>query len=155
MAESFEDRLEALGLALPAAPKPVAAYVPAVQTGKLVMVSGQLGMRDGKLLATGRVPSEVSMETAQDSLSQAALNALAVLGDHLDSDWSRLKRIVRLGVFVQSDDDFHDQHLVGNRASELMEQLFGEQGKHARAAVGVNALPMDSPVELELAAEVA
>ncbi|MAE60242.1 MAG: hypothetical protein CMJ49_02680 [Planctomycetaceae bacterium] len=154
MAETFDQRLAALGLALPAAPKPVAAYVPVVQTGNLVFISGQLPLKDGRLEQTGRVPSQVTVEQAKVSGTQAALNLLAVLGSHLEGDWTRLKRIVRLGIFVQSDDGFHDQAIVGNSVSELMEKLFGNRGKHARATVGVNALPLDSPVEVELVAEV-
>jgi len=148
------DALAGLGLALPPAPKPVAAYVPAVRSGNLVFVSGQLPFADGALLATGPVPSKVSVEDAQKAARQCALNALSVLADQLGGDLSRVVRIVRLGVFVQSDDRFDGQPKVANGASEFMQQVFGEAGRHARAAVGTNALPLDASVEVEVLAEV-
>jgi enamine deaminase RidA (YjgF/YER057c/UK114 family) len=148
------DALAGLGLALPPAPKPVAAYVPAVRTGNMVFVSGQLPFSDGALLATGPVPSKVSVEDAQKAARQCALNALSVLADQLGGDLSRVVRIVRLGVFVQSDDRFDGQPKVANGASEFMQQVFGEAGRHARAAVGTNALPLDACVEVEVLAEV-
>ncbi len=147
-------KLKSLGLELPAAPKPVAVYVPAVRTGNLVVISGQLPFKDGKLLATGPVPSKVSLEAAQHAARQCALNALAVVGDQIAGDWSRLVRIVRLGVFVASDDAFTDQPKVANGASELIGELLGEPGRHARAAVGVNTLPLGATVEVEMMAEV-
>ena len=148
------DALASLGLVLPPAPKPVAAYVPAVRSGNLIFVSGQLPLSDGALLATGPVPSKVSIEEAQKAARQCALNALAVLADQLGGDLSRVVRIVRLGVFVQSDDRFDGKPKVANGASEFMQQVFGEAGRHARAAVGTNALPLDASVEVEVLAEV-
>ena len=103
------EALARLGLSLPAAPKPVAAYVPAVRSGNLIFVSGQLPMANGALLATGPVPSKVSVEDAQKAAKQCALNALAVVADQLGGDLTKVKRIVRLGVFVQSDDSFDGQ----------------------------------------------
>ena len=147
-------KLKELGLTLAAAPKPVAAYVPAVRTGNLVFVSGQLPMREGKLIATGRAPSDVSLEQAQDAARQAALNGLAVVGDQIGGDFSRLVRIVRLGVFVASDNAFTDQPKVANGASELMQAIFGEAGRHSRAAVGVNVLPLNAAVEVEMTVEI-
>ena len=147
-------KLKSLDLPLPPAPKPVAAYVPAVRTGNLVFVSGQLPMRDGKLMATGPVPSAVKLDDAQLAARQCALNALAILDEQLSGDWSRLVRIVRLGVFVSSDDAFTDQPKVANGASEFLGQLLGDAGRHARAAVGVNVLPLGATVEVELIAEV-
>lgn len=147
-------RLNELGLVLPAAPKPLAAYVPAVRTGNLLVVSGQLPLADGKLLAVGPVPSVVSIDQATLATRQCLLNALAIVGNELGGDWSRLVRVVRLGVFVQSDLRFGDQPKVANGASELLVQLFGDTGRHARAAIGVNALPLDASVELEFWAEV-
>jgi enamine deaminase RidA (YjgF/YER057c/UK114 family) len=141
-------KLAELGWTLPAAPKPIAAYVPAVRTGNLLFVSGQLPMRDGKLLAAGKVPSAVSMELAQKAAGQCAVNALAIVLAEL-GDWNKLARVVRIGVFVQSDGDFFDQAKVANGASELLQQVLGEAGRHARAAVGTNALPLNAAVEIE------
>ena len=146
----IEERLAELGLSLPEPPKPVAAYVPCVRAGSLVVVSGQLPRVEGKLTATGKVPSQVSVEDAQAAARQCALNGLAVLKAELGGDWSALGHVVRLGVFVQSDDDFAGQPQVANGASELMQQVFGESGRHARAAVGVNSLPLNAAVEVEL-----
>lgn len=147
-------KLASLGLKLPTAPKPVAAYVPAVRTGNLIVVAGQLPLIEGKLIATGRVPSSVSLEQAQTAARQCALNALAAVGDVIGGDWSRLVRVVRVGVFVASDNDFFEQPKVANGASELLGQVFGDAGRHARAAVGVNVLPLNAPVEVELMVEV-
>lgn len=151
---SIEDKLQTLGLALHEAPKPIAAYVPTVRAGNLVFVSGQLPFTGGRLMATGNVPSQVSVEQAQQAAVQCVLNALAALKAELDGDLARLRRVVRVGVFVQSDDTFTEQATVANGASEFLEQLLGDAGKHVRAAVGVNALPKDSAVEVEFLFEV-
>ena len=145
----IEAKLKSLGLILPPAPKPVAAYVPAVRTGDLVIVSGQLPMVDGKLIAIGKVPTVVGIDPAQLAAQQCVLNALAALRGIINDDWSKLVRAVRLGVFVQSDGTFAEQHIVANGASELLLELFGEAGRHARAAVGVNTLPLNAAVEVE------
>lgn len=147
-------RLTALGLVLPPAPKPVAAYVPAVRTGSLVFVSGQLPFKDGQLLATGAVPSRTSVEAGQAAARQCVLNALAVLADQIEGDLDRVVRIVRLGVFVCSEPGFTEQPKVANGGSELLQELFGERGRHARAAVGSIALPLGASVEIEMMAEV-
>lgn len=149
-----EQKLAELGLALPDAPKPVAAYVPAVRTGNLVVVSGQLPFVNGKLDKTGCVGKQVTVEEAQQYARLCALNALAVLKAEV-GDLSRVKRIVRVGVFVASVDGFTGQPQVANGASEFLVEIFGDAGRHARAAVGVNALPLGAPVEVELMAEVA
>ena len=146
-------KLAEMGLGLPAAPKPVAAYVPAVHSGGLIWVSGQLPMREGKLMATGPVPETVTLAEAQAAARQCALNALAIVDEQLGGDWSRFVRVVRLGVFVASCDGFADQPKVANGASELLGALFGAAGRHARAAVGVNALPLGASVELEMIIE--
>lgn len=143
------DTLKQLGETLPTPPAPVAAYVPAVRSGNLLFVSGQLPLKDGQLLATGKVPSQVSIEQAQQAARQCVLNALAILGAEIGNDFSKLSRVVRIGVFVQSDDTFSEQHKVANGASEFLQQLFADQGRHARAAVGVNALPLNAAVEVE------
>lgn len=147
-------RIAELGLTLPPAPKPVAAYIPFVRSGSLLFVSGQLPMRDGALMATGAVPSAVSVEDAARAARQCVLNALAVLADALGGDLDRVVRIVRVGVFVCSDAGFGEQPKVANGASELLQQIFGETGRHARAAVGSIALPLKATVEVELVAEV-
>lgn len=147
-------RLDRLGLTLPAAPKPVAAYVPAVRTGNLVFISGQIPLHEGQLIATGTVPSAVPVDLAVRAARQCLLNGLAVLDDALGGDLERVRRIVRLGVFVASDAGFTDQPLVANGASELLEAIFGDAGRHARAAVGAVALPLGAPVELEMVVEV-
>jgi enamine deaminase RidA (YjgF/YER057c/UK114 family) len=147
-------QLRNLGHQLPPAPKPLGAYVPSVRTGNLLYVSGQLPFKDGKLLATGKVPSIVPIDLAQRAAAQCAVNALAICGAEIAGDWSRLVRVVRIGVFVQSDDGFADEPKVANGASELLQQVLGDIGRHARAAVGTNALPMNATVEVEFLFEI-
>ncbi|MFN4243403.1 MAG: RidA family protein [Tepidisphaerales bacterium] len=154
MSMTPEDRLTSLGITLPTPPKPVAAYVPAVRTGSLLFVAGQLPLRDGKLLATGPVPSAVSLEQAVDAARQCAVNVLAVAKAEL-GELSRVRRVVKLGVFVACDDTFTEQPKVANGASELMQAVFGDAGRHARAAVGTNALPLGASVEVDAVLEVA
>jgi enamine deaminase RidA (YjgF/YER057c/UK114 family) len=151
---SIEEKLSSLGLALHEPPKPIAAYVPTIRTGNLVFVSGQLPLTGGKLLATGKVPSQVTVEQAQEAAVQCVLNGLAALKAELGGNLSQLTRVLRVGVFVQSDDTFTEQAMVANGASEFLEELLGDSGKHVRAAVGVNALPKDSAVEVEFLFEV-
>ena len=150
---SVEEKLRELGLTLPPPPQPLASYVPAVRSGGLLFVSGQLPLDAGRPIATGPVPSGRTIVEAMAAAQRAALNALAIVHGEIDGDWSRLIRIVRLGVFVLSDNGFADQPKVANGASELLRQLFGEAGRHARAAVGVNALPLNATVELEMTVE--
>lgn len=147
-------RLQELGIQLPAPPKPVAAYIPAVRTGNLVFVSGQIPLVDGKLIASGPIPSKVGLDQARLAARQCAINGLAVLAGELGGNLDRVKRIVRLGVFVCSDAGFTDQPKVANGASELLQEVFGEAGRHARAAVGSIALPLGASVEVEMIAEV-
>ena len=142
-------RLEEEGYYLPEPPKPVAAYVPGVLAGDLLFVSGQLPFTGDTLLATGKCPTDVTLDQAQEAAVQCLLNGLAVLNAEIGGDWDRLVRVVRLGVFVQSADDFFQQPLVANGASEVCVEVFGERGRHARAAVGVNALPLNAAVEVE------
>lgn len=151
---SIKERLQQLDLILPAAPKPIAAYVPCVQTGNLIFVSGQLPLTGKELLAKGPVPSHTPVDQAQSAAEQCVLNALAIANDFLNGDLERITRVVRIGVFVQSDATFFDQALVANGASELLQKLFGTAGQHARAAVGVNALPMNASVEIEFLFEI-
>lgn len=173
-------RFAALGLVLPTPPKAVAAYVPWCRTGNLVYVSGQLPFIDGKVSSIGAVPSAVSLDNAKAAARQCALNALAIIADALKEHGpsehgpsqhgpsepgagqaasgpgalDRVVRVVRLGVFVCSDAGFTQQPQVANGASELMEQVFGEAGRHARAAVGSIALPLGASVEVEVLVEV-
>lgn len=147
---TVDARLSRLGHALPDPPKPVASYVPAVilSSGCPVFVSGQLPFRDGSLLATGTVPDDVSPETARECARQCVLNGLAALKGEIGS-LERLRRVIRLGVFVASGPGFYDQPQIANGASDLLVELLGEQGKHARAAVSVPSLPLNAPVEIE------
>lgn len=150
---NVETRLAELGLALSDAPVPIASYVPAIRTGNLVFVSGQLPLTGGQLLAKGPVPSKVTVDQAQEAAAQCVLNGLAALKASLGDDLSQLKRVIRVGVFVQSDDGFTDQALVANGASDLLEEVLGKNGKHVRAAVGVNTLPKNATVEIEFTFE--
>ena len=146
--------LDAAGYRLPEPPEPVAAYVPCQRSGSMLLVSGQLPMTAGQLLATGRVDSEVDDELATEAARQCTLNALAIVKRHLDGDWSRLRQVVRVGCFVAADPGFTGHSMVANGASELLVKLFGERGRHARAAVGVASLPLGAAVEIEFAFEV-
>lgn len=148
----LEHGLARLGLRLPPPPAPVASYVPAVMaaSGHIVTVSGQLPFRDGRLMATGGVPDPVSLELAQACARQCVLNGLAAVQAEI-KDLARLRRVLRLGVFVQCPPGFGDQPKVANGASDLLVELLGENGRHARAAVGVSALPLNAPVEIEFA----
>jgi enamine deaminase RidA (YjgF/YER057c/UK114 family) len=144
-----EERLQALGIELPAAPRPVASYVPAVEAGELLFISGQLPFRDGVLLHTGRVPDRVAVEAAQEAARQCVINALAVVYEQLGT-LDRVARVVRLSGYVASSPDFYQQPAVINGASDLLEAIFGTAGKHSRIAVGVASLPLNAPVELDL-----
>ncbi|MHC4809925.1 MAG: RidA family protein [Planctomycetota bacterium] len=152
---SIDARLRELGIDLPDAPRPVASYVPSVRTGSLLFVSGQVPLREGRLVAEGPVPSVISPEQAVAAARQCVLNGLAVMRDALDGDLDRIRRIVRVGVFVCSDPGFTGQPGVGNGASDLLVEIFGEAGRHARAAVGSVALPLGASVEVEFVVEVA
>lgn len=148
-----EARLEELGLGVPEVAKPVAAYVPAVRTGNVVYTSGQLPLRAGQLIATGKIGAEVSPDLAVECAQQCALNALAAIKSVI-GDLSRVERVVKVVAFVASTPDFTGQPGVANGASELMGKVFGNSGQHARSAVGVAVLPLDAPVEVELIVEV-
>jgi enamine deaminase RidA (YjgF/YER057c/UK114 family) len=153
VSESAEARLAALGLALPPVAAPVAAYVPAVRTGNYVYTAGQLPLVDGKLLMAGKVGAQVSVAEAAALARTAALNALAAAAS-VAGGLSGLARIVKVTGFVASDPGFTEQPQVVNGASELLLEVFGEAGRHARSAVGMAVLPFDAPVEIELIAEV-
>lgn len=144
---------ELTGHDLPTAPKPLAAYIPAIQTGNLVMTAGQLPFKEGKLLSEGKVGYDVTEAKAIECARQSAINCLSAVKTVIH-DLDRIERIVKLTVFVSSAIGFHDQPKIANGASELMVQLFGENGKHARSAVGVSELPMNAPVEIEMIVQV-
>ena len=148
-----EDRLKELGLTLPPAPRPVGAYVPCVRAGDLLFVSGQLPMRDAVLTAKGKVGSAVTVDQGVKAARTAGLNALAQVASTAGG-LANVVQIVRVGVFVNSAPGFTDQAKVANGVSDLLVSIFGEQGRHARAAVGVNELPLDAPVEVELVAQI-
>jgi enamine deaminase RidA (YjgF/YER057c/UK114 family) len=145
-------KLAELGLALPEVVPPVASYVPAVQSGQHVYVSGQLPMAEGKLLATGKVGAGISAEQAKDLAERCALNALAAVDALVGLE--KVVKIVKLTGFVASAPGFTGQPAVINGASDLFGAVFGEAGRHARSAVGVAELPLDAPVEIEVIVEV-
>jgi enamine deaminase RidA (YjgF/YER057c/UK114 family) len=147
-----EERLAALGLEVPEVAAPVASYVPAVRSGSHVFTSGQLPLRAGELLATGKVGAGVTPEEAGMCAQQCALNALAAVRALVPL--SEVARVVKVVVYVASVPDFTGQPQVANGASELLGEVFGEEGRHARAAVGVAALPLDAPVEVDVVVEV-
>jgi len=153
VSDSPEARLAALGLTLPPVATPLAAYVPAVRSGPYVYTAGQLPLANGKLLMTGRVGAQVSVEEAASLARTCALNALAAVAS-VTGGLSAVTQIVKIVGFVASDPSFTGQPLVVNGASELMLEVFGDAGRHARSAVGVAVLPLDAPVEVELIAEV-
>ena len=149
-----QQRLAELGLTLPPVPAPVAAYIPSVRTGSLVYTSGQLPMVDGALTMTGKVGAEVTPEQAKDLARTAALNAIAAVAAEV-GDLGSVRRIVKVVGYVASAPEFTGQPAVVNGASELLGEVFGDAGRHARSAVGVSVLPLDAPVEVELIVEVA
>ena len=148
-----EERLAALGFSLPDVAKPVAAYVPAVRSGNHVYTSGQLPMRSGELMVSGKVGGEVSHEEAVECARQCGLNAIAAVKAEI-GDLAAVKRVVKVVCFVASTPDFTAQPQVANGVSELLGEVFGDAGIHARSAVGVAVLPLDAPVEVELVVEV-
>ena len=148
-----ESRLADLGLVVPPVSVPVAAYVPAVRGGNLVFTSGQLPMRDGQIMTTGRLGVDVDEATAADCAAQCALNALAAVKSVI-GDLDKVVRVVKVVGFVASDPTFVNQPIVVNGASAVFAQAFGDDGIHARSSLGVAVLPLNSPVEIELIVEV-
>lgn len=146
------EKLTQLGLTLPPAPQAIGSYIPGIRAGRLIFVSGQLPFLNGQLTATGKVATEVDLEAARAAARQAGLNALAIAAD-VAGGIDRIGRIVRLAVFVNSAPGFCDQPKIANGASDLMVEIFGEHGRHARAAVGAAELPMNAAVEVELMVE--
>lgn len=148
-----EEKLAELGLSVPEVAKPVAVYVPAVRSGQHVFTSGQLPMKSGELMATGKVGGEVTLEEAVACAQQCGLNAIAAVKAEV-GDLANVKRVVKVVCFVASTPDFTGQPQVANGVSELLGTVFGDAGVHARSAVGVSVLPLDAPVEVELVVEI-
>lgn len=145
----IENRLNELGIVLPDVNPPLAAYVPAVRSGDLLFISGQLPMDKGALAYRGKVGRELGVAAGQAASRQAALNCLAVLYKSITA-WEQFVRIIKVTGYIQCESDFTEQPQVLNGASQLLEDVFGEAGKHARVAVGVNALPLGAACEVEM-----
>ncbi|MBM4123315.1 MAG: RidA family protein [Nitrospira sp.] len=150
---SFDEKLKQLGIELPPPPKPVATYVPAVQAGDLLFVSGVLPFQDGKLTIEGKLGRDLTVEQGYEAARIAVLNALAIVRSQVGA-LSRVKQIVKLVGHVASAEGFVQQPAVINGASDLLVKLFGEAGRHARVAVGAAQLPLNAPVELEIILQV-
>ena len=148
----IEQKIESLGIKLPTPPTPAGSYVPAVRTGKLLYISGQIPMEDGKVVFTGKVSDE-NLETAQKSARMCAINLLAQIKREL-GDFEKVSKIVRISGFVNSVPGFSQHPKVINSASDLFFEIFGEKGKHSRIAVGVASLPLDSMTEIDAIVEV-
>lgn len=146
-------RLEALGLELPPPPEPVATYVPVSRAGTLAFVAGQIAMVDGQLLHPGRLGAQVTIEMGQAAAARAALQSLSALRHHLGT-LDRLVRVVQLTVYVAADPEFIEHPKVANGASDTLVEVLGQEGRHARAAVGVASLPLGASVEVAMTAEV-
>jgi enamine deaminase RidA (YjgF/YER057c/UK114 family) len=150
---SFEARIKELGLSIPGPPRPAGRFVPAVQTGNLIFVSGQIPAVSGQPGIKGKLGKDLSIEQGQEAARQALLNVLAVIQSTIGT-LDAIKRIVKLNGWIASAEGFNSQPQVVDGASMLLEEIFGEAGKHARAAIGVAELPLGAPVELELIVEV-
>ncbi len=151
---SPEDKLKELGIELPEAPSPLGSYVPVTRTGNLVFLSGILPFVDGNLLRQGKVGEDITIDDAREDAKRVVMNALAVLRSHIGS-LNTVKRCIKITGYIASSPDFTEQPKVLNAASDLLYEIFGEAGRHARAAVGVNVLPVNAPVEIEFIFEVA
>lgn len=151
---SFDRKLTELGLTLPAPPKPVATYIPAVRTGNLLFLSGVLPSRDGQLIMTGKLGRDLTIQQGMEAARVALLNALAIVKRETGS-LDRVTRIIKMVGHIASAAGFTDQPQVLNGASDLLVSIFGEAGRHARVAVGAAELPREAPIEIELIVEVA
>ncbi len=149
----IEDKIEELGYKLPEAPKPLAAYIPAVRVDNLVFTAGQLPIVDGKLIAKGKLGAEVSNEIGTKAAEICALNCLSVVKSVVGS-LEDIEQIIKVTVFVNSENGFTAQPTIANGASEFLGNVFGDAGKHVRSAVGVNELPINAPVEIEMIVKV-
>ena len=151
---SIEEKLTKLGIELPEVPEPVAAYIPAVLIdSSLIYTSGQVPFVEGKIKYKGKLGKDLKIEEGYEAARICALNALATIRSVIGS-LDKIERIVKVIGFIQSEDNFHDQPKVLNGASELLIKIFGENGKHARSAIGTNALPLNSAVEVEIIAKI-
>jgi enamine deaminase RidA (YjgF/YER057c/UK114 family) len=150
----IEEKIKKLiGMDLPSFPKPLASYIPAMQVGNLVMTAGQIPLLEGKLLAEGKIGKNITEEKGIECARMCAINCLAAIKSVI-GNLDRIERVLKLTVFVNSAENFHTQHKVANGASELIGQIFGDSGKHVRSAVGVNELPINAPVEIEMIVQV-
>ncbi|MBX8801322.1 RidA family protein [Pseudochrobactrum asaccharolyticum] len=153
MTSTIETRLKDLGITIPESAAPAAAYLPFSQSGNLLFTSGQLPLKDGKLVSTGLVGRDLTIEQAQEAAKYCAINVLSQAQAAL-GDLKRIKRVIKITVFVASVVDFTDQHVVANGGSQLFIDVLGDAGKHARSAVGMAGLPLNAPVEIEAILEV-
>ena len=145
----IEEKINQLGFTLPMAPKPLASYIPAIQTGDLVFTAGQLSIKDGILAFKGKLGKELSEDEGKKAAQLCALNCLSVIKNEIGS-LDKIDKIIKLTVFVASSDGFINHPQVANGASDLIKEIFGENGKHVRSAVGVAELPLNAPVEIEM-----
>ena len=150
----IDKKLQDLGITLPNAPMPAANYIPYVITGKLVFISGQVPFENGEIKHTGKVGKDIDVDLAKLIARICALNIISVLKNALNGDLSKVNQCVKLGIFVACTNDFHQQPEVANGASDLMVEIFGDKGKHARFAVGTNSLPKNVPVEVDAVFEI-
>ena len=151
---SIDKKLETLGITIPDAPSPAANYIPYVISGNLVFIAGQVPFENGKINYTGKVGKDIDINKAKEVAKICGLNVISVLKNAVNGDLSKVKKCVKLGIFVSCTSDFHQQPEVANGASDLMVAIFGENGKHARFAVGTNSLPRNVPVEVDAIFEI-
>lgn len=149
----IEEKLQSLNISLPTPPKPAGSYIPVVVSKSWAFVSGQIPIKDGKVAFIGKVPTSQSIENAQKAAKLCAINALAQLKAEL-GDLDRIQKIIKVSGFVNSEQNFSEHPKVINAASDFLYDVFGEKGKHSRIAIGVNSLPLDSTVELDMIVEI-
>tara|TARA_B110000438_G_scaffold285565_1_gene315785 strand:+ start:953 stop:1417 length:465 start_codon:yes stop_codon:yes gene_type:complete len=150
----IDKKIEQLGIIIPSAPTPAANYIPYVISNNLVFISGQVPFENGEIKNTGKVGKEIGLSQAKLVAKICALNVISVLKDALNGDLSRMVKCVKLGIFVSCTSNFHHQPEVANGASDLIVEIFGDKGKHARFAVGTNSLPRNVPVEIDAVFEI-
>lgn len=149
----IEEKLKKLNITIPVAPKPLASYIPVTRVGNLVFTAGQIPLENGILKFKGKISKDIDLETGKEAAKLCAINCLSVIKSEI-GDLDKIKKIVKVTVFVNSADGFTDQPKVANGASDLLVELFEEKGKHVRSAVGVNELPIDASVEVEMIVEI-